>query len=75
MYMFTWLRNVFMVIVCANSPNCAERYRRNDGNAAPSNVKRNIFDLLSFKNSISMKLYILSPYAVILISGLIILVK
>ncbi len=61
-YIFTWLKNVSRVMVSVNSPNLADRNNRNEGNIAPSSVSMNIFDLLSFMNSISIKLYIfLSP--------------
>lgn len=73
-YILTWLRNVWKVIV-PNSPNFADKNNKNDGNIAPISVKRNIFDLLSFMNSSSMKSYIVVTYEFSFISDVIIRVK
>ena len=52
-YIFVTLRNVWKEMVSVNSPNLSDKNIKNDGNIAPSIVSKNIFDFLSFRNSIS----------------------
>ena len=59
MYIFTLVNNKSKV--CPSSKAKTAMNIKNGGNIAPIKLNRNIFDLLSFKNSISIKVNILSP--------------
>ena len=59
MYMFTFVNN--MSNVCPSSKAKTAMNISNGGNMAPIRLKRNMFDLLSFRNSICIKVNILSP--------------
>ena len=58
-YIFTLLNNNSKVLPSSNAKTAINI--KNGGKIAPIKLNRNMFDLLSFKNSISMKVNILSP--------------
>ena len=58
-YIFTLVNNASKV--CPSSNDVTAMNIKNGGRIAPIKLNKNIFDLLSFKNSISIKVNIKSP--------------